>query len=209
MVIKSSFAAVGVSALVFFVTAFAVAQSQQNERNQPSAQKQEETQTQEKTQSQKGMAQESKKEMMQNRSQSIAEIDELHKASDVIGKTVQNAQGEELGEIADIAIDGEGRIRYAVLSFGGFLGMGDKYFAVPWGELRRLEEPGVTGARTAFVLDVEKKRLQSAPGFDKNNWPDMASEEWRSEVDTFYREGGKTQEQNPESRTMQESGTMR
>ena len=87
----------------------------------------------------------------------------------VIGSKVVNAQNEDLGKIEDLVLDaGAGRIAYAVLSFGGFLGMGDKYFAIPWNAFHfNLKE-------NRAVLNVDKKLLENAPGFDKDNWPNMA-----------------------------------
>src|SRR6202161_431937 len=78
----------------------------------------------------------------------------------VIGSDVFNPQNENLGKIEDIVLDaGAGRIAYAVLSFGGFLGMGDKYFAIPWNAFRfNLSEKRA-------VLHVKKKLLENAPGF--------------------------------------------
>ncbi|MGH9763260.1 MAG: PRC-barrel domain-containing protein, partial [Blastocatellia bacterium] len=86
----------------------------------------------------------------------------------VIGSKVINQQNEDLGKIEDIVIDAAaGRITYAVLSFGGFLGMGDKYFAIPWDALRfNLSDKHA-------ILNVDKKILESAPGFDKDSWPNM------------------------------------
>src|SRR6202161_4924705 len=78
----------------------------------------------------------------------------------VIGSKVVNAQNEDLGKIEDLVLDaGAGRIAYAVLSFGGFLGMGDKYFAIPWNAFHfNLKE-------NHAVLNVKKKLLENAPGF--------------------------------------------
>ncbi len=99
----------------------------------------------------------------------------------VIGSKVVNQQNEDLGKIEDIAIDVEaGRIAYAVLSFGGFLGMGDKYFAIPWEAFRF----NVTDKRA--VLNVDKKLLDNAPGFDKDTWPNMADSAWGNQIFTHY-----------------------
>jgi hypothetical protein len=73
-----------------------------------------------------------------------------------------------------------GRIAYAVLSFGGFLGMGDKLFAIPWSTLR------VDTVEKRFVLDVDKQKLELAPGFDKAKWPNMADRTWGVEVHKYY-----------------------
>lgn len=87
-------------------------------------------------------------------------------ASTMIGDRVTNAEGDDLGEVKEIMIDRDtGRIAYAVLSFGGVLGMGDKLFAVPWQALELSTED------KAFHLDIDREKLESAPGFDKDNWP--------------------------------------
>jgi len=97
------------------------------------------------------------------------------------GDTVVNAAGEDLGEIKDIMIDvPSGRVAYAVLSFGGFLGIGDKLFAIPWQALQLDPE------NHRFVLDVDKERLRAAPGFDKDHWPSMADERWAVEIHEYY-----------------------
>ena len=102
-------------------------------------------------------------------------------ASTLAGDKVFNAMNEDLGTMEDIMIDVEsGRVAYAVLSFGGFLGMGDKLFAIPWSALRLDED------RKAFVLDVDKKTLETAPGFDKENWPDLSSTDYARSVYTHY-----------------------
>lgn len=92
-----------------------------------------------------------------------------------------NPQGENLGEIEDVVIDKlDGNVRYAVLSFGGFLGMGDKLFALPWEVLEYNEGQG------AYVINVDKETLQNAPGFDENDWPDMTSPDWSEKVRRHY-----------------------
>lgn len=112
------------------------------------------------------------------------------KVRDLIGLRVYNASNENLGKIEDLVMDpAAGKVRYAVLSFGGFLGMGDKLFAVPWDDLK-LVPKGTTGAGTTkedyYVLNVTKEALKNAPGFDKNNWPDFANANWNADVDKFY-----------------------
>src|SRR6185503_17126902 len=102
-------------------------------------------------------------------------------ASSLTGDKVYNTMNEDLGKIEDMMIDVEsGRVAYAVLSFGGFLGMGDKLFAIPWTALRLDEE------RKCFVLDVDKKTLETAPGFDKDHWPDLSSADYQRSVYTHY-----------------------
>lgn len=102
-------------------------------------------------------------------------------AGTLTGDDVYNPQGEDLGEIKEIMLDmRSGRVAYAVLSFGGFLGMGEKLFAVPWGALK------LDAANKRFVLNVEKERLETAPGFDKDHWPDMADQTWGRDIHTYY-----------------------
>lgn len=103
------------------------------------------------------------------------------KSSDLIGKPVKNAQNEDLGRVEDIVVDAQsGRILYGVLSFGGFLGIGDKWFAIPWQSLN------LSGDYRNFVLNVDKERLQNAQGFDKSQWPNFADERWATENYKYY-----------------------
>ncbi len=103
-------------------------------------------------------------------------------AGTLMGDSVRNSGGESLGKIEEIMIDvNNGKIAYAVLSFGGFLGIGDKLFAVPWGSLT------LNSAAQEFVLDVDKEVLENAPGFDKDNWPDMADTSWHTEIHNHWR----------------------
>jgi len=106
----------------------------------------------------------------------------LIKGSTFIGADVENPQGQDLGDIKDVVIDrASGRIAYAVVSFGGFLGMGEKLFAVPWGAFT---QPNANNDK--FVLAVDKERLTNAPGFDQHNWPQMASREWVTSLYSYY-----------------------
>lgn len=102
-------------------------------------------------------------------------------ASTLTGDSVRNSQGEDLGKIEDLMIDvSSGRVAYAVLSFGGFLGMGDSLFAIPWRALRIDQE------EECFVLDVERDRLEAAEGFDPNDWPDFSDPTWSAELHAHY-----------------------
>jgi len=102
-------------------------------------------------------------------------------ASTLIGDGVRNTAGDSLGKIEELMIDlPTGQVAYAVLSFGGFLGMGDKLFAIPWSALRLDEDAH------EFVLSVSKERLEKAPGFDKSNWPDMTDPSWGRSIHDYY-----------------------
>lgn len=103
-------------------------------------------------------------------------------ATRMIGNGVRNPEGEDLGRIEDLVIDLQtGRITYGVLSFGGFLGIGDKLFAIPWSAMTLDPDEKV------FLLDVDKETLKEAPGFDKENWPDMADRRWGTQIHKYYR----------------------
>lgn len=102
-------------------------------------------------------------------------------ADTLIGNDVYNSEDEDLGDIKEIMLDMRtGKVAYAVLSFGGFLGMGEKLFAVPWQALK------LDTVEKRFVLDVDKDRLKSAPGFDTDNWPDMADQTWINQIHNYY-----------------------
>jgi sporulation protein YlmC with PRC-barrel domain len=102
-------------------------------------------------------------------------------ASTLEGDNVFNRADEELGEIKEFMIDvPSGRVAYAVMSAGGFLGMGDRLFAIPFGALT-LDTDG-----KRFILDVAKERMKNAPGFDKDHWPSMADTTWGGDVHRYY-----------------------
>ena len=104
-------------------------------------------------------------------------------ASTIIGDKVINTAGEQLGNIKELMIEPEdGYIVYAVLSFGGFLGLGDKLFAIPWEALTLDTE------EKAFIMDIDKNVLKNAPGFDKDHWPDTAQYEagWLLDIYEYY-----------------------
>jgi sporulation protein YlmC with PRC-barrel domain len=103
------------------------------------------------------------------------------KGSDLVGMDVHNRQDEDLGEIEDLMIDvNTGKIGYAVLAFGGVMGINEKLFAVPWQAL------SINAGNKQVVLGVDKEKLAQAPGFDKNNWPDMGDVNWSKDVHAFY-----------------------
>lgn len=103
------------------------------------------------------------------------------KASAMIGTDVVNPKGDNLGDVKEVVIDPRsGRVAYAVVSFGGFLGMGEKLFAVPWKALTLDTE------NKRFILNVEKDRLKQAPGFNKDHWPNMADQAWENEIHSYW-----------------------
>lgn len=101
------------------------------------------------------------------------------RASKLIGMDVRNVQGERLGEIKDLIVDvSNDRVHYAILSFGGFLGVGDKLFAYP---VRSFTQ---TGDGDKLVLNVDKSRLKGAPGFEKDRYPDWTR--YGEEVERYH-----------------------
>jgi hypothetical protein len=107
----------------------------------------------------------------------------LQKGSKIIGSAVKNLQGETLGRITELVLKLEdNRVAYAVLSFGGFLGLGEKFFAVPLSALKPSAEADT------FILDTDKERFKDAPGFDKSSWPLTVNRQWIVTVYTFYRQ---------------------
>jgi sporulation protein YlmC with PRC-barrel domain len=91
-------------------------------------------------------------------------------ATSIIGDRVENRQGESLGRIKDIMLDLQrGNIAYVVLEYGGFMGIGEKLFAIPFIDL------DLDQNQQKFILDVDKEQLDRAPGFDKDHWPETNS----------------------------------
>lgn len=106
---------------------------------------------------------------------------QLLSSSSLRNDEVRNLEGESLGDVQDFMIDlSNGQIVYAVLGFGGFLGLGEKYFAVPWEALE------VDTENKCFVLDVDEEALEDAPGFDKNDWPRQPDRDFINRVHTHY-----------------------
>jgi sporulation protein YlmC with PRC-barrel domain len=102
-------------------------------------------------------------------------------AHTLLGEDVYNNKDEKLGDIKEFMLDmNTGNVAYAVLSFGGFLGVGEKLFAVPWQALT------LDTGNKRFMLNMEKDQLKNAPGFDKDDWPDMADQTWASGIQSFY-----------------------
>ena len=102
-------------------------------------------------------------------------------ADTLLGNDVYNTANESLGTIKEFMIDmNSGKISYAVLSFGGFLGLGDRLFAVPWQVLK------LDTANRRFTLNVAKEQLKNAPGFDKDHWPSLVDQSWVNDVHSFY-----------------------
>ncbi len=102
-------------------------------------------------------------------------------AASLIGEPVVNLEGEDLGKVEEIMLELEhGTVAYAVLSFGGHFGFGDKLFAIPWDALL------VDQGQKRVLLKVSREQLEQADGFDKHEWPDMADATFRDRTRATY-----------------------
>lgn len=106
----------------------------------------------------------------------------MHLSSSTLsGTNVHNASGDNLGKVEDLMINvTTGDVDYAVVSFGGFLGIGNKLFAVP------LQAFTLDTKDEKLILNESKERLEGAPGFDKDHWPSHADTKWSDEVHSYY-----------------------
>ena len=109
------------------------------------------------------------------------ETGSLIAASKVEGTTVYNRQGDNLGSVYDVMIDKRsGQVAYAIMSFGGFLGMGESYHPLPWKVLDYDTSMG------GYVVDLDKDRLEGAPAYASSERPDWRDREYTKRIDTYY-----------------------
>lgn len=107
----------------------------------------------------------------------------LRHASSLKGLPIRNFAGDTLGEVEEIVLDvPRGVVAYVVMASGGFLGIGEKLFAIPWGVLQH------DAAEGFFRLDADKSLFDKAPGFERNHWPTQLNggEDWHRDVHAFY-----------------------
>lgn len=106
---------------------------------------------------------------------------EIMAAATLDGNKVMSSDGEHVGKISDIMLDvRSGRIAYAVLAEGGFLGMGANLHAIPWNALT------LDTDQKCFYVDIAAQRLKDDPGFDKDHWPTMADTKWGATTHSYY-----------------------
>src|ERR1700761_5512236 len=99
----------------------------------------------------------------------------------VLGTNVYNAALENLGSIDDVMIDkATARIAYAILSFGGFLGIGDRSYPLPWEKLEYNKELG------GYVVDVDRETLEGAPSYTDDATASWDDEAWARDVYAHY-----------------------
>jgi hypothetical protein len=109
------------------------------------------------------------------------ETDRLIASDRVEGTAVYNRQGERLGSIRNFLVDmRSGKVEYAILSFGGFLGIGDRYHPLPWKSLSYDTSQG------GYVVDLDQERLEGAPSYEESDRPDWADPDYSRRIDDFY-----------------------
>ena len=102
-----------------------------------------------------------------------------HRVSKVIGSEVRNKSGDKIGDVRDLVVDDKGTIKLAIVSTGGFLGVGDRLHAVPWDAL-------ALGPKDDHILDIDKAHLQAAPGFTSKTWPNLGDDRWLADNRRYY-----------------------
>jgi sporulation protein YlmC with PRC-barrel domain len=108
------------------------------------------------------------------------------RVSQLMGANIQNPQEESVGEISDLVIDAaNGKVRYAAVTYGGVLGIGNKLFAVPWEAFRCVQDPD-DADEYRLVLNVNQKTLDGAEGFDQDRWPNLADPALARQLDARY-----------------------
>jgi len=102
------------------------------------------------------------------------------RVSELLKTTVENRRGEKLGTIQDLMVGVDGRLKYAILSHGGFLGIGDVLVPIPFGFLMAGGEKGTA------VIDIDKQTLEKALSFETKTWPDFTTAEWEEKIDRYF-----------------------
>ena len=103
------------------------------------------------------------------------------RSSQITGMTVTNPQGEKLGKIDDILIDPNAAVKYAILSHGGLLGIGDKLIPIPWKSLKLGKD------KSTLVINADKAAMEKAPSFDPKEWPKVIDPESLKKIDIYYK----------------------
>jgi len=110
------------------------------------------------------------------------ETTNLISSEKVSGTDVYNTAGDSLGEIHDVMIDKQsGKIAYAVMSFGGFLGIGERYHPLPWVTLKYDTRQG------GYVVGMTKEQLEGAPTFGSNETPAWGNREYEEKIHGYYK----------------------
>jgi hypothetical protein len=103
------------------------------------------------------------------------------RTTDVIGKKILDYNQDDLGKIEELVLDKfSGQVRYAVLAYGGFMGLGSEFYAIPWGAFE------YRPTNDAFKVSFSQEDIKKAPGFNKDSWPDFADANWDRSTNEFY-----------------------
>lgn len=115
--------------------------------------------------------------------QRSARRDKFLSMGSIIGDSVRTPHGEKIGQLEEFIFDAvSGHVGYAILSFTGNLGLGDRLFVIPWQRLQ------VDAGNRCLIIDMDKDALAFAPGFGRDAWPDMADPVWANEIVNFYQD---------------------
>lgn len=108
-------------------------------------------------------------------------VSNIKAAGFLTSSQVRNKRDQKLGALKELMVDTvTGKIIYAVISYGGFLGMGERLFAIPWNAM------SFDNTQKRFMLDLDIERLKTAPAFNSDSWPDMNDAHWTSKIDKYY-----------------------
>ena len=111
----------------------------------------------------------------------VRETTRLISSEKVTGTSVENTRGDSLGSIEEIMIDKiSGKVAYAVLNYGSFLGMGGKLFALPWDILK------YDTGRNAYVVGIPEGRLKGAPSYDAGTEPNWGDPQYAKDLHDYY-----------------------
>lgn len=106
--------------------------------------------------------------------------------SELIGMDIENPAGEDIGEIDDLVLDAQtGKVRYAAVTYGGFLGLGNKLFAVPFEAFKFQRELG-DADDIILVLNISENQLEASQGFDKDHWPNWSDPSFARDLNQRY-----------------------
>ena len=118
---------------------------------------------------------------MQTTTTAAVETSRLIGSDKVEGTTVNDRSGNKLGTVERVMIDKHtGKVAYAVMSFGGFLGIGERYHPLPWAVL------DFDPRQNAYVVDLDKRKLEGAPTLEREDRRDLADEAYGREVHDYY-----------------------
>ena len=119
--------------------------------------------------------------MQQGQSVATEETSDLISSDKVEGTAVYNHQGEKLGSIYALMIDKiSGKVAYAVMSFGGFLGIGDRYHPLPWSVLKYDTRQG------GYAVGLDRSVLEGAPTYSSAETPNWSDRRWGEQVHKHY-----------------------